>query len=79
MAMKVARITLVRAAEEHYHHQQTKLKNLTQHNSCTTAALLSKCYFHGGSGPCLAAHDKHLCLKETHRVWMRPAALIKNI
>lgn len=32
MAMKVARITLVRAAEEHYHHHQTKLKSLTQHN-----------------------------------------------
>lgn len=32
MAMKVARITLVRAAEEHYHHHQTKLKNLIQHD-----------------------------------------------
>lgn len=32
MPMKVARITLVRVAEEHYHHHQTKLKNLTQHN-----------------------------------------------
>lgn len=30
MPVKVARITLVRAAEEHYHHHQTKLKSLTR-------------------------------------------------
>lgn len=32
MPMKVPRTTLVTAAEEHYHHHQIKLKNLTQHN-----------------------------------------------
>lgn len=44
MPMKVDRITLVRAAEEHYHHHQTKLKNLTEqailHYSCSPVQVL---------------------------------------
>lgn len=42
MSMKVDRITLVRAAEEHYHHHQTKLKNLTNQTTtgCSPVQLL---------------------------------------
>lgn len=78
MPMKVARITLVRAAENHYHHYQTKLKNLTQHDTLHYSGSPVQVLLSCSSGPCLAAHGKHLCL-ETHGVWARPTALIKNI
>lgn len=70
MPMKVA--TLVRASAEHYHHHQTKLKRLTQHTVLP---------YRGSPVPAapLAARGQHLCLKETHWVWVRPTALIKNI
>lgn len=76
--MNADRITSVRAAEEHYHHQ-TKLMNLTKpailHYSCSPVQVLLAWQLRSSSG----SSHQHLSLKEMYWVWSRPIALIKNM
>lgn len=59
MPVKVGRIILVRAAEEHYHHQ-TELKNLTKQAILYYSCSLVQVMFAWQLKPCLVAHTKHM-------------------